>query len=228
MIDRVAREKVTAAFEDFLDDKIMAFEFDERLQEIDSADQTVNEVVRAAWFHYDDCTDHKVRWSKEEWDYFQRLLLILRSDAELSPSHSRAKHWSWDHAVAWLACAAFAGTVLITGWSWQLFPLVALFGILSISIDAYRQRQVRKPTPDEIACFPFESISQIRWLLRQTPGFQKRKCRPELAGRAIRSEAAEGFNWTLSYCSWMLLSPVALLIQGFPSRVDSPMRIIKR
>jgi hypothetical protein len=228
MIDRVARDRVIDAFEDFLDEKIMAFEFDERLQDIDSADQTVNEVVRAAWFHYDDCTDHKVRWSKEEWDYFQRLLLILQSDAELSPSHSRAKYWSWDHALAWLACAVFVGTALIMGWGWQLFPLVTLFGILSISIDAYRRRQARKPTPDEIACFPFESSSQIRWLLSQTPRFQKLKYRPELTSRTIRSVAVEDFNWMLSYCSWMLLSPVALLIQGFPSRVDSPMRIIKR
>ena len=224
MIDRVARDRVIEAFEDFLDEKIMAFEFDERLQEIDSADQTVNEVVRAAWFHYDDCTDHKVRWAKEEWDYFQRLLLILRSDAELL--QSRVRHWSWDHAMAWSACVIFAGAALITGWSWKLFPLVALFGILSISIDVYRRRQVRKPTPDEIACFPFESSSQIRWLLRQTPGFQKRKCQPELA-RTIRFEAVEGFNRILSYCSWMILSPVALLIQGFPSRVEVPMRIIK-
>jgi hypothetical protein len=98
MIDCAARNEVIAAFEAYLDDTITAFEFDDRLQEIDSEDRTVNEVVRAAWFHYDDCVDHKVHLSKQEWDYFQRLLLILRSDAELSSSEMR--RWSWDHALA--------------------------------------------------------------------------------------------------------------------------------
>jgi hypothetical protein len=99
MIDRAARDKVIATFEAYLDDRITAFEFDDRLQDIDSEDRTVNEVVHAAWFHYDDCKDHKVHLSKPEWDYFQRLLLILRSDAELSSSEKR--RWSWDHAIAW-------------------------------------------------------------------------------------------------------------------------------
>ena len=98
MIDRSARDQVISAFEAYLDDQITAFEFDERLQEIESGDRTVNEVIRAAWFHYDDCTDHKVHLSKPEWDYFQRLLLILASDAELSWSHS--SRWSGDHLVA--------------------------------------------------------------------------------------------------------------------------------
>jgi hypothetical protein len=228
MIDRVARDRVIDAFEGFLDDKITAFEFDERLQDIESDDQTVKEVIHAAWFHYDDCTDHKICWSKAQWDYFQRLLLILRSDAELLNPHPRVRHWSWDHAVAWSACALFAGTALILGWGWQLFPLATLFGILSISINAYRQRQETKPTPDEIACLPFESSSQIRWLLCQTPEFQKRKYRPELADRTIRSEEVVGFNWMLSYCSWILLSPAVLLFQGFPSRVHGAPKIIKR
>ena len=58
MVDRAARDKVISAFEAYLDDQITAFEFDDRLQEIASEDLTVNEVIHAAWFHYDDCKDH--------------------------------------------------------------------------------------------------------------------------------------------------------------------------
>ena len=34
------------------------------------------------WFHYDDLKNHKVHATKEEWDYFNRLLLLLASEAE--------------------------------------------------------------------------------------------------------------------------------------------------
>ena len=117
MIDRTARNQVTSAFEAFLDDRITAFEFDDRLQEIESEDRTVNEIIRAAWFHYDDCKDHKVCLSKAEWDYFQRLLLILGSDAEFTSSPAR--RWSWDHGVAWLALVAFVGIASVAGWGWR-------------------------------------------------------------------------------------------------------------
>lgn len=228
MIDREARDKVIEAFEDFLDDRVTAFEFDDRLQDIDSADETVNEVIRAAWCHYDDCTDHRVCWSKEEWDFFQRLLLVLRSDAELSHPGTGAKLWSWDHAVAWSACAVFVGMALMTGWKWQLLPVVLLFGIPSLAIGLYRQRQWKGRGPNEIACSPFKSFSEIRWLRRQTPEFEKRRYRPELGLRAIRSGEMEVFNRLLFYCCWMLLSPVALLIQGFPLRVHAPLVVIQR
>ena len=228
MIDREARDKVIEAFEDFLDDRITAFEFDDRLQDIGSDDQTVNEVIRVAWSHYDDCTDHKVCLSKAEWDFFQRLLLILRSDAELLRSCVEAKLWSWDHAVAWCACAGFVGMALMIGWDWRVFPMIVLFGILSLAISRYRQRRGRKAESNEMACLPFESFSQIRRLLRQIPAFQKQRYRRELATRAIRSSAMDGFNRVLSYGCWMLLSPVALLIQGFPSRMDARLRVINR
>jgi hypothetical protein len=86
MTDRTARDEVMTAFVEFLDDRITAFDFDERLGSIQSRDRTVNEVIGAAWSHYDDCTDHNVILTKAEWDYFQRLMLILRSDAEASLS----------------------------------------------------------------------------------------------------------------------------------------------
>ena len=51
MIDRAARDQVISAFEAYLDDQITAFEFDDRLQQIESEDRTVNKVIHAAWFH---------------------------------------------------------------------------------------------------------------------------------------------------------------------------------
>lgn len=71
MIDRAARDEVILAIEDYLDDRIMAFEFDDRLQQVESRDETVTEVIHAVWGLYDDCKDHKVHLTKPEWDFLQ-------------------------------------------------------------------------------------------------------------------------------------------------------------
>ncbi len=225
MIDRAARDRVISEFEAYLDEQITAFEFDDRLQEIDSEDRTVNEVIRAAWFHYDDCKNHKVCLSKPEWDYFQRLLLILASDAELSSSHSR--RWSWDHLIAWLALAAFVGIAVVLGWGWHLTLWAVPFGIVSILISIYRRRREPEFEPREVACTPFESLSQISWLRRQFPRFQKRKYRAEIGGRKIRSKGEESFYRAFSYCYWLVFSPLVLLFQGFPSITDQIPKLTK-
>jgi|APIni6443716594_1056825.scaffolds.fasta_scaffold88387_2 hypothetical protein len=223
MIDRAARDQVISAFEAYLDDQITAFEFDDRLQEIDSEDRTVIEVVRAAWFHYDDCKDHKVHLTKPEWDYFQRLLLILGTDAELSSSHS--SRWSWDHLIAWLALVAFVGIAFVVGWGWHLILWEVPFGIVSILISIYRRRREPEFGPREVACTPFESLSQIRWLRGRFPGFQKRKYRAEIGRRKIRSEAVESCSWVFYYSYWLVFSPLVLLFQGFPSPTDHTLKL---
>ena len=225
MIDRAARDKVILAFEDYLDDQITAFEFDDRLQEIESTDRTVNEVIHAAWFHYDDCKDHKVHLSKPEWDYFQRFLLILRSEAEMSSSES--KRWSWDHALAWLALIVFLGIAFVVEWGWHLLIWAIPFGIISILISIFRRRSVPDSSPGVIACMPFESLLQISWLRRQLPAFKKRRYRAEIGERKIRSQAEESFNSAFSYCFWIAFAPVVLLFQGFPSSVDRTLKLTK-
>jgi len=225
MIDRAARDEVIAAFEAYLDDQITAFEFDGRLQDIECEDRTVNEVIHAAWFHYDDCTDHKVHLSKPEWDYFQRLLLILRSDAELSSSEE--KRWSWDHALAWFALVGFIGIAMIAGWGWHLLLWAIPFGIISVLISVYRRRQEPDPRPDEIACVPFDSFAQIRQFRQVIPEFVKRRYRREIGQRTIRGEAEESFNWAFSHCYWILCGPIVLLFQGFPSSVDHTWKLTK-
>lgn len=212
MIDRPSRDKVIELFEAYLDDRITAFEFDEKLSDIDSQDRTVNELISVAWFYYDDCTDHKVHLSKVDWDFFQRLLLLLRSDAEVS--FTIVRRWGWDHAVAWLALSLFVAEIFLVGWSWHL-PLVA--GNLSVAISLYRRRKEPAPSPGEMARMPFESLAQMLRLLRRVPEFKKRKYRPEIGDRKIRSEAAEGFLSIGGYLAWLALAPFVLLAQGFPS-----------
>ena len=84
MIDRRSREQMCAAIRDYMAKKTSAFELDDAMDSLarSTEDGTVGFVRKLMWFHYDDCKDHKIVVTKQEWDYFNRLLLLLESDAE--------------------------------------------------------------------------------------------------------------------------------------------------
>jgi hypothetical protein len=100
MFSRYDRDALVEVINRYLADEITAFKLDEALSEIGARtkDETVQQVVALFWYHFDDVDDHKVVASKEEWDYFQRLLLILKSDAEIVQETGKRK-WTPRQAV---------------------------------------------------------------------------------------------------------------------------------
>jgi len=216
MIDRLARDLTIEAIEAFLDDRITAFEFDDQLLEIETKDRTVDEIAYAAWFHYDDIKDHKVRLSKAEWDYFQRLLLLLRSDMEFTST--RKRRWGWDHALACIGLASFLAISYLIGWGYELFLVAAPFGILSIFISRKRDREKPISSMHDIAHAPFTGFSQIRWLRKRVPTFIKQKYRTEIGERFPNQDYVKSkINSVFEKLVWIFFSPIALLFQGIPS-----------
>jgi len=82
MLDRTARDRTIDTIEAFLADEIDSWAYDERLDEIEFStdDATVHEVRRLLWYHYCDFRRHRCEFTREEWQYHQRLVLLLRSD----------------------------------------------------------------------------------------------------------------------------------------------------
>ena len=84
MIDRSARNAMSKALGEYMAEEASAFELDDALDRLarSTEDGTVKFVRKLIWFHYDDLRDHKIVATKQEWDYFNRLLFLLESDAE--------------------------------------------------------------------------------------------------------------------------------------------------
>ena len=205
--------------EAYLDDRITAFEFDERL-DASSMDPLVGEVAHLCWLHYDDCTDHKVVLDKEQWDLFQRLLLLLKSDVESLPPHEQIqRRWGRDHALAWAGCLGFMAQALQVGWGLQLVLLALPFGFLSVIIQRRRSCQQTAPSRRDVACFPFSSWGQLRYVVHHTSGFSKRRFRGELAGRRVRSELQDSIHRMIGGLFWLAFGPLVLLGQGFPTEI---------
>lgn len=221
MQDRAARADLIDAICAYLDDRMMAFEFSERIDEIasDSEDQTVHFVVDELWGFYDDCKDHHVVLAKKEWDYIQRLILVLDSESEVHIS--RARCWSPDNGVAMAALALFG--VLLWGFQLSYWFIAAPFGALSMYLsDVRRRRRYDSRSSAEIALIPFASLGEIRGALARNPAFRKQRYPANLILRRIRGPVEATLGAIRLRILWLVASPVVLLFQTLPDYRTQP------
>lgn len=218
-VDRQNRDRLVDAIRRYLAETITAFEFDDEIFGIsdNSADPTIEHVTRGLWFLYDDCKDHKVVLSKEAWDYCQRLILLLKSDAHVETE--TRKRWSITQLVAGVAFFGFAVCAAQLGIGKHLFALAVPFGLVSIALSRLQERSRRRiPESEEIAMMPFSRVSEICAIRRQVRHFSKWKYPANLATRRIRSPAMNFALLLPFYSTWLMLSPVALFVQMMPER----------
>ena len=224
--DRPARDRLAAAVRGFLAGDLWAFAFDEAIWEIrgGSADQTVQAVGDRLWHHYDDCTDHPAALCREEWDYFQRLLLILESDAHLTETNVR--RWSATQAVAAfgliLTILCGWGTFVESGFEWPLLAAFVPGFVLSAAVHLVnreaRRRGAAAGPPDPLygVVAPFASVAELAEVHRAA-AFRKRRFPPEVGERRIRARASEGLLWVQTAWGWFVGTPLVLLWQCLPA-----------
>lgn len=227
VIDREARNRLGETIESYLDDRLMAFTFDDQIMAISgqTQDETVRIVVQQLWFFYDDCTNHRVVLSKEAWDYIQRLLLLLDSDAELlSEKHRR---WTWKQTFAVTALSIFMAIAFMSGLGVHLYILAIPFGLISMILSAVEAKaQAKDPNADRIVRLtPFKNLTQLLVLRRRSRRFRKRRYRLELVDRLIRSPASDRINQWQGWIMWLLFSPFVLFAQAIP-RSESNVHIL--
>lgn len=212
--DRESRDSLAATIRRFLDGEISAFAFDDALQPFHrSSDPTVRYVTSAVWYHYDDCKDHMAALSKPEWDYFQRLLLLLQSDNQVETTTVR--HWSWTQVAAVVALLGFIWCIYQFGWGRHLLAFSIPFGLASIAISFFRQSHIAV-SPYKPLLAPFSNFQELSDTYRTTAGFAKKRCPAPVERRRIRSRVAEFGARLQLYGVWLMFSPLPLLVQSLP------------
>ena len=220
MIDRKARDETAKAIRSYMSEGITAFEFDEALFKVESGtrDATVRSVVQTLWYFYDDCKDHKIVASKEEWDLFHRLLLLLESDGELETTHRR-REWHPLHGVAALLLLVFIAIAIRVGWGDHLIAYALPFGPPSMLLAWLNGRRRRKSMRRaEVALLPYPSFASLRAVRKRVGIFSRRKYPKTMANRKIRGPIERRITLLPSYILWCMFSPVVLLIQSVPDR----------
>lgn len=209
-----SRDALATLMRSFLASEITAFKFDQQLEAFyDSADPVINHVVEALWYHYDDCCDHLVCLNKPEWDYFQRLLLVLAADSQVEAVAQR--EWSFRQLVAAAALASFAILVLKLGSEVHWMLLAIPFGLVSMALSFWRP--TAQPTHDPFApiIFPFATFSDLAEAHRQS-GFRKTRYPKEIADRRIRSPWRDAIVQLQAYVMWLIFAPIPLAMQTLP------------
>ncbi len=220
MIDRKARDETAKAIRSYMNEEITAFEFDEALFEAESGarDATVRSVVQTLWYFYDDCKDHKIVASKEEWDLFHRLLLLLESDGELETTRRR-REWHPLHGVAALLLLVFIVIAIRVGWGDHLFAYALPFGPPSMLLAWLNSRRRRKSIRRaEVALMPYPSLASLRAVRKRVEMFSRRKYPKTMANRKIRGPIERRITLIPSRILWCVFSPAVLLLQSLPER----------
>lgn len=218
MVIREDRDKLISMVNEYLHDNITAFEFDDKLWTLNnSQDATVVHLRLELWYYYDDCKDHKIVASKELWDYFQRILLLLHTDAEIKITKRR--HW---HYTQWFAMILFAVAVCIYIFSvnWVLAVIIHavlwLFSYLIFKSQSSDEIRRREGIPWNF-CYPYKNIQQLLTFRRKTPSFKKEPFPQKLNRRTIRPRILELKCEILTFIAWVCFCPLVLLYQAIPS-----------
>jgi len=227
MTVREQRDELAGLMRCFLDGQITAFKFDELLDEFrESSDETVRYAIEGAWYHYDDCDDHLVTLSKPEWDFFQRLLLLLESDNTIEITTTR--RWHWSQAVAFAALVGLLGLAIQIGWRSQLLVAAIPFGVVSVTISYVRAR-TRRDGPYEAILSPFASFAELKSTFASVTTFRKTRYPRTLEQRRIRSPLMNLVYQLQFFAAWLVFSPVPLLAQTFPvTEIRTRVRAAKR
>ena len=199
-----------------MNEDLTAFEFDDALEQFRPfpSDTVVESVARDLWFFYDDIKDHKVVASKQDWDYFNRVLLLLESNAEIEEV-SDGLRWRSSQIVAGVC---FLLVLFLSAWiGWpRVLEVTVPFGIVSMCIWFLSRRKRREGTDESL--YPFPSFGSLRAVRRSVLSFSKSAIPINASRRRIRNPIA---NWLLRVpfgAMWLVFSPIALLIQALPQK----------
>lgn len=218
MVDRQSRTRLVAAITRYMNEAITAFAFDEAIHQIrnTTGDATVQFVVNWLWFHYDDCKDHFAGLSKQEWDYFQRLILLLESDSQIDCVSQR--RWSVRQIVAAAALLCFGLCVVRLGFGWHLFGVALGFGPISILLSSWRNHASWQRTNKRLDLLPFSSFSELRAIRKTTAGFSKKRYPAHMQVRRVHGRLVTIAVWIQTFVLWSFISPLVLLFQALPEK----------
>jgi hypothetical protein len=223
MVDRDARDRMSTVIRAYMEDRMMAFEFDEALSEINTDDATVNDARFALWFFYDDKKNHYIVASQRDWEYFNRLLLLLQSDGEIS---AMKKRWRWTarQSIAVAGLLLFGVIALWVHVNDLFFSVYLIAGALAMLLAIWKTLATLRQRQEEQTMLPFPSFSSLLTTRRRVSSFIRSRYPTALAKRRIRGPILDAvlpswLIWLVTTPLWLLFAPIALLIQAIPERI---------
>ena len=217
------QESLAKLIRSFTNREISSSKFEEELIEFcGSRDSAIHFAVHSMLMQFDDLNDHMACFSKQGWDYVQRLLLVLESSCRVETTSVAT--WAYRQIVAAFFFSSFCLSVLIFGWGSHLFLFSMPCGFVSIALSQLARHDTAEQDPYAHVIFPFASFSDLALTYRST-GFRKQRYPKQLECRSTRSPVIDAFCTIHLYLTWFLLGPVPLLFQVFP-KINTNTRVV--
>ncbi|MDT8071186.1 MAG: hypothetical protein ROO76_23770 [Terriglobia bacterium] len=180
-------------------------------------DETVELIAADLWGCYDDLKDHKVVATKETWNYFNRVLVLLSSDAELERGGRNEFRWHTGQFLPGICLLLVLGLSVRVGLNLELLEVFIPFGLVSMAISwMNRRRNICNPAPET---YPFPSFTSLSAVRRRAGFSSKMPWHKPLGSRTIRHPLIAAMMWAPSIAAWLVLSPIILLFQSLPERM---------
>jgi hypothetical protein len=226
-VNRKNRDALVAVINRCLDGEMATFQFDDLV--LDGGGFTENMAASYAKMLLENLNDQKAQWSKEDWSYLQRLILILESDWHIEYNTT----WQWSFSQV-AAVVAFLFALYAANWmGWAVTSLVLLIPLaaasMSLSLWNRRSRRNRAPKQPNLQ-FPFSSFADLLACRRSIPTFKRRKCPPGLERLTLRTPPMGGgrrSDLVSSAVLWVPFSPLVLLFQLFPA-MTTGLHVVKK
>jgi hypothetical protein len=202
-----------------MDQRIASFKFDAALCEIASAaqDESVRALRRALWFHYSDVEDHKFVASKQEWDYFNRLLLLLSSDVETELVAAGGR-WDIYKTFSALCLAGFGVVALLAGFGRFFVLYWILSGLVPWVLLWVHNHNASKTWAAKIPIVPFPSVKSLLSVRRQVVDFVKKRYPESMSRKAKMHWYPDKMMWIVRIPLWVVCAPLYLLVMALPIR----------
>jgi hypothetical protein len=140
----------------------------------------------------------------------------LNTNAQLTAASNPVP--SGTQIVSALLLCLFLACVGLTGFGQHLWIVAIPFGLASMLISSIRCRCTPGLSAYELAIVPFDSIGQIRTALESAPQFRKRRYRPELESRTIRTKGSAFLLSVQMFLTQTMYGPLLLVFWLFPLR----------
>ena len=236
-VDREERDKLIEIINRFINREITSFQYDDELfeelsyiSEDSLTDQTIIKTRDILWYYYDDIVDHKAEFSKEAWDFHQRLILILKSDAHIREESK--SHFTHFHPQAAIELSLFILSYFIFGISMHLAVAYILIFIQSILLNRVKRKEIPVYSEQERAVMPFSSVSEMAKVYKSVNDHQKIGYQAELQTAStlktnpiirftsgIQTFLSGLISTTLLFICWLVFAPLIVLFQLAPCRI---------
>jgi hypothetical protein len=222
MVDRQARNRLIEAIIMCLESKVDDHAFEQMVTEIDTKDEVAFEFQ----LNLNNLTDFASSSLSEQrgiWQYFNRYMLLLHSDAEFEWRQGKLR-WKPIQALPAL-CLVTVVLALCMRESGVHLPIVFL---VFATVDALCRRFFeRRDSGDEELLSPFDSYASLSIVRRNTPSFAKLKVPRNLDRVKISRDGATLITHMLWLPVYVLLAPILLVFSSLPFNERKQVVVLK-